>query len=80
MHLNHVQIVTEFAQSLSRAAITTWSLTYECIVMISNTGIAAANEAVKKIIDSSTRPGEEETTCSSHHGAYEDDKHDSCEP
>ena len=46
----------------------------------SSTGIAAANEAVKKIIDSSTQPGEEDTTCSSRHGAYEHDKHDSCEP
>ena len=34
VHLNHVQIVTELARSLSRAAITAWGLTYECIIMI----------------------------------------------
>ena len=34
VQLNHVQIVTEFARSLSRAAITAWGLTYECILMI----------------------------------------------
>ena len=34
VHLNHVQIVTEFTRPLSRAAITTWDLTSECILMI----------------------------------------------
>ena len=34
VHLNHVQIVTELARSLSRAAITAWGLTYERILMI----------------------------------------------
>ena len=31
---DHVQIVTAFARSLSRAAITAWDFTYECILMI----------------------------------------------
>ena len=34
VHLNHVQIATDLARSLSRAAITAWGLTYECILMI----------------------------------------------
>ena len=34
LHLNHVHIVHAFARSLSRAAITMWDLTYECILMI----------------------------------------------
>ena len=34
VHLNHIQIVTEFAQSLFRAAITVWHLTYEYILRI----------------------------------------------
>lgn len=46
----------------------------------SSTGIAATNEAVKKVINSNMRPGEEDTTCSSRHGAYEHDRHDGCEP
>ena len=34
VHLNYVQIVTELARSLSRAAITAWGLTYKSILMI----------------------------------------------
>ena len=34
VHLNHVKIVPELVRSLSRAAITPWNLTSECILTI----------------------------------------------